>query len=335
MQSDQSEEFDKDQPEVKNFVYLFIMDCGVSPFVKAYEGRTLISATVPSCSVQFLTELLSHKYLVRFEEDFEQLIKRCKSKDVRGNNLLHEVCKLQEAHRNKYFEVINKNHVEIVYRPFQPVEYIPPEERSGLSCWCLKDRIKATGLMDSWKTTTGAGCSAKCVCAFIKVLFIIIVFCVPFLLLLALGFIPVLLVLLCKWRPRGGKCCPKRERKKVKSHHCIPGDYATSEPKANAPMYNDKPSLGMKAKIASFTNAKTMKQVQAVKDQARERVRALAQSFAEEKAAELKEKAKAGLSELAAGMLPADSEAEETAGAENEDEDDQAEAEEDADPEDE
>ena len=272
MQSDQSKEFDdnresewereyqrqKDIAEVKNFVYLFIMDCGVSPFVKAYEGRTLISATVPSESIELLTELLSHTYMVRFEEDFEQLKKRCKSKDVRGNNLLHEVCMLQEAHRNKYFEVINKNHVCILYKPFESIEYTPPEERSTLSWWYVKDRIKATGLMNSWQDTAGAGCSTKCIGAFIKVLLIILVCFIPFLVIFALCLLPVLLVLLLKGLAAGCTCCPKRQRKKITSHHCVPGDYTTSEPKARPPMYNSSPSRGMKAKLGSFAKAKTM-----------------------------------------------------------------------------
>jgi len=299
MQSDQSKEFNQDQAEVKNFVYLFIMDCGVSPFVKAYEGRTLISATVPSESIEFLTELLSHTYMVRFEEDFEELKKRCKSKDAKGNNLLHEVCMLKEAKRNKYFEVINSNHVCIVYKPFEPIEYIPPEERSTISWWYIKDRIKATGLMRAWQATLGAGCGPKCLWSFIKVLLIILICFVPFLILVVLMLVPILLMALIRSCRACLSCCPKRQRKKIKSHHCIPGDYTTSEPKGRPAMYSDKPSRKVKSKMATFKSAKTMEQVQAVKDQQRERVKELAK----EKTAELKQRRKQGLGTMIDGPL--------------------------------
>ena len=116
------------------------------------------------------------------------------------------------------------------------------------------------------ETTLGAGCGTTCMGAFIKVLLIFIVCLIPFLVLFALMLIPCLLMLLWKCLASLSNCCPKRQRKKIKAHHCQPGDYETTAPVARPPMYNDKPSRGMKAKLASFAKAKTMDQVQAVKE---------------------------------------------------------------------
>ena len=55
---------------VRNFIYIFIMDIGISPFVKCYDGKSMISATVPSGRLEFLKELLSHKYECEYLEDY-------------------------------------------------------------------------------------------------------------------------------------------------------------------------------------------------------------------------------------------------------------------------
>lgn len=104
------------QQQVKRFIYLFIMDLGISPFVKCYDHKTLISATVHSGRIRFLQELLSHRYVVIHANDFESMQKRCASKDIKGNNLLHAICQLPLSRRNEYLEVVHHNPVEIVYR---------------------------------------------------------------------------------------------------------------------------------------------------------------------------------------------------------------------------
>jgi len=55
---------------VKNFIYIFIMDLGISPFVKCYDRKTMISATVSSGRLDLLEELLSHTYETVYLDDF-------------------------------------------------------------------------------------------------------------------------------------------------------------------------------------------------------------------------------------------------------------------------
>lgn len=54
---------------MKAFVYIFIIDLGISPFVKCYNKRNLFQACVASGRVDFLRELLNHKYEVRTKKD--------------------------------------------------------------------------------------------------------------------------------------------------------------------------------------------------------------------------------------------------------------------------
>jgi hypothetical protein len=47
---------------VKKFLYFFILDLGLSPFIKCYEKKSIIQACIVSASFDFLRELLSHEY---------------------------------------------------------------------------------------------------------------------------------------------------------------------------------------------------------------------------------------------------------------------------------
>ena len=49
---------------MKKFIYFFIIDLGISPFVKCYQGKTLIEACIDSRRLDTLKELLSHTYVV-------------------------------------------------------------------------------------------------------------------------------------------------------------------------------------------------------------------------------------------------------------------------------
>jgi hypothetical protein len=56
---------------MKKFLYYFIIDLGISPFVKCYEKKSIIQACVRSGRLDFLRELLSHKYELLNNKDVE------------------------------------------------------------------------------------------------------------------------------------------------------------------------------------------------------------------------------------------------------------------------
>lgn len=76
---------------MKKFVYFFLLDLGISPFIKCYRNKTLMAACVQSKRLDFMKELLSHKYECYNPVDFERFVKSCKCKDYRGDNVLHDV----------------------------------------------------------------------------------------------------------------------------------------------------------------------------------------------------------------------------------------------------
>lgn len=104
---------------MKKFVYLFILDLGISPFIKCYRNKTLIHACVVSNRADFMRELLSHHYECYDVKDWETFAKSCKSKDYRGDNVLHEVFQKPVEARNKFLEIIcdEKYYVNIYLRP--------------------------------------------------------------------------------------------------------------------------------------------------------------------------------------------------------------------------
>ena len=48
--------------KLKEFLYFIILDIGISPFVKFYEGKSLLFAAVQAKQTELLKELLSHTY---------------------------------------------------------------------------------------------------------------------------------------------------------------------------------------------------------------------------------------------------------------------------------
>ena len=79
------------EAEMKQFVYFFILDLGISPFVKCYTGKTLMHSCINANRVDFLTELLSHNYECYDEKDYNKFVKSFSAKDDRGNGIFHEV----------------------------------------------------------------------------------------------------------------------------------------------------------------------------------------------------------------------------------------------------
>jgi hypothetical protein len=113
---------------MKEFVYVFIIDLGISPFVKCYQNKSIVQACVLSRRLDFLRELLSHQYEVMNPKQVDIMAKTCQGKDIFGNNVFHEIFQLPRDTRNKYLEVIfdEKYHVKIYMRP----QYS--------CCWCCK-----------------------------------------------------------------------------------------------------------------------------------------------------------------------------------------------------
>lgn len=56
---------------MKKFVYIFIIDLGISPFVQCYNGRNLFQACIHSQRLDFFEELLSHKYELLNNRDLD------------------------------------------------------------------------------------------------------------------------------------------------------------------------------------------------------------------------------------------------------------------------
>jgi len=108
---------EEDMELSRELLYLFIMDVGMFPFEKCYEGRTIMSGCVTARNVSLLRELLKHEYCVHYKDDFDFAKRRCKSKDAVGNNLMHHVFMLPDSIRNLFFDVINEFPVTIVYQP--------------------------------------------------------------------------------------------------------------------------------------------------------------------------------------------------------------------------
>jgi hypothetical protein len=76
---------------MKKFLYFFIMDLGISPFVKCYKNKSILQACISSKRFDFLRELLSHTYEVLTPNDIEVFKKSCKGKDLEGNNIFHDI----------------------------------------------------------------------------------------------------------------------------------------------------------------------------------------------------------------------------------------------------
>jgi len=65
----------------KRFIYYFILDLGISPFIKAYQGKSLMTACVTENLTKFTKEIMSHRYVVRNDYQKQLLMKSAKQKD--------------------------------------------------------------------------------------------------------------------------------------------------------------------------------------------------------------------------------------------------------------
>jgi hypothetical protein len=85
---------------MKKFVYFFVLDLGISPFVKCYKSKSLIHACVESGRLDFMRELLKHKYECWTEDAANRFVKTLACKDIGGDNIFHEIFKQPEHTRN-------------------------------------------------------------------------------------------------------------------------------------------------------------------------------------------------------------------------------------------
>ena len=104
---------------MKKFLYYFIMDLGISPFVKCYEKKSIIQACIKSGRLDFLRELLSHEYELLSKEDVEIFKTSAQGKDKNGDNIYHEIFKLKKEMRNKFLELITDENyfLKVFIRP--------------------------------------------------------------------------------------------------------------------------------------------------------------------------------------------------------------------------
>lgn len=70
-------------------MYMFILDLGISPYIKCYMGKTLIQGCVSTNLLSFIEELNSHKFVFMDEKDLNDFVKSTQTKDEIGNNTLH------------------------------------------------------------------------------------------------------------------------------------------------------------------------------------------------------------------------------------------------------
>lgn len=107
---------------MKKFLYFFILDLGISPFIKCYEKKSIVQACIKAGRLDFLREILSHEYELLDKKDAEIFKKSARGKDKLGENIYHEIFKLSKNKRNKFLELIKdeKNFLKI---------YIKPQER--------------------------------------------------------------------------------------------------------------------------------------------------------------------------------------------------------------
>ena len=92
---------------MKQFIYIFIIDLGISPFIKCYKEKNFFQACIISEQKNFLQELLSHIYEVYDERTlvrFKQIIQT--DADVNGQNLFHEIFMLEKSKQAQFLEMI-------------------------------------------------------------------------------------------------------------------------------------------------------------------------------------------------------------------------------------
>ena len=112
-----------EDPEIeifmKKFLYFFIMDLGISPFVKCYEKKSIVQACIKAERLDFLRELLCHEYELLNKKDAEIFKKSARGKDINGDNIYHEIFKLDKIKRNKFIELIKneKYYLKIYVKP--------------------------------------------------------------------------------------------------------------------------------------------------------------------------------------------------------------------------
>jgi len=89
-------------------IYYFMLELGISPFIKSYRGKNLVSSCVTEGFKDFLLELLSHKYVVQSNFEAKLLKKSAQSKDETGNNIMHQLYTRPQKERMALLEELTK-----------------------------------------------------------------------------------------------------------------------------------------------------------------------------------------------------------------------------------
>lgn len=79
---------------MQRFLYFFILDLGISPFVECYRGKSIMQACVSTRRVALLEQLLLQRYIVKTPGDLKILEETTKDEDDIGNNIYHTVFSL-------------------------------------------------------------------------------------------------------------------------------------------------------------------------------------------------------------------------------------------------
>ena len=110
---------------MKKFIYLFVLDIGVSPFVQCYEGCNLIQGCIEAYRIDFLKELLMHQYECLNRQELDLFLSSAQvSQDKTGNNLMHSIF----AHTNEQMKKL----LTIVMDPRYKIKgYLNPNVKQG------------------------------------------------------------------------------------------------------------------------------------------------------------------------------------------------------------
>ena len=107
----------KDKEAATHLLFFFVMDMGVSPFVKCYDDVALISGLIRSREFTLIELLLSHKFECVFYDEWSYFIRQIShSSDRYGNNILHEIYMQPESIRNVFLDILDQNPMEVHFR---------------------------------------------------------------------------------------------------------------------------------------------------------------------------------------------------------------------------
>lgn len=101
----------------REVLFFFVMDMGVSPFVKTYHDRSLVHALVKANLVDLLAELLCHEFNLLYSGEYSQFKDSATlCEDIKGDNVFHCIFKHQPEDRNEFLKVVFKPEYHVKMR---------------------------------------------------------------------------------------------------------------------------------------------------------------------------------------------------------------------------